>query len=169
MALRFTGTPVSESSTFYRPSGTGTLDNGNMGKDVGMRLRYVRKELRGWTQQELAKASGVKQTTISDLETGESRSPVGTNLVSLAQSLQVNPDWLATGKGDMQPMDVPLPPKAILLARDWMKLAPEVQESVHDMIRKMVKASSADVEPVPDAEVAAAYGKPGAKKRPSKN
>lgn len=139
-----------------------------MPKDVGIRLRYVRKEIRGMTQQELAKLSGVKQTTISDLETGESKSPVGTNLVALAQSLQVNPDWLARGKGDMAPIDVPLPPKAVLLARDWLKLAPEVQESVHDMIRKMVKASSADVEPVPDAEVAAAYGKPGSKKKSAK-
>jgi transcriptional regulator with XRE-family HTH domain len=158
---------VCESSTAYRPSVTGSLDNGPMGKDVGMRLRHARK-LRGLTQQALAKLSGVKQTTISDLETGESKSPVGTNLVSLAQSLQVNPDWLATGKGDMQPLDVPLPAKAVLLARDWLKLAPEVQESVHDMIRKMVRASSADTQPVPDEQVAAAYGKPGSKAKPKK-
>jgi transcriptional regulator with XRE-family HTH domain len=113
------------------------------------------------TQQELAKASGVKQSTISDLETGESKSPVGTNLVALAQSLQVNPDWLATGKGEMQQSDAPLPPKAILLARDWLKLAPEVQESVHDMIRKMVESSAAERKAVPDERVEEAYGRPG--------
>lgn len=135
-----------------------------VGKDVGVRLRHVRKELRGMTQQDLVKSSGVKQSTISDLETGESRSPVGTNLVALAQSLDINPDWLATGKGDMEPVDVPLPPKAIVLARDWLKLAPEVQESVHDMIRKMVKASSADQEAAPNEKVEAAYGRPGRKK-----
>lgn len=116
------------------------------------------------TQEELATKSSVKQSTISDLETGLSKSPVGTNLVSLAQALQVNPDWLATGKGDMETLESPLPAKAIALAKDWLKLTPEVQESVHDMIRKMVRTSAADQEPAADAKVADAYGKPGRKK-----
>jgi transcriptional regulator with XRE-family HTH domain len=137
-----------------------------MPRNVGIRLRYVRKEIRGWTQQQLAKSSGVKQTTISDLETGESKSPVGTNLMALAQSLQVNPDWLATGKGDMQQVDIPLPPEAINHAREWLKLAPEVRSRVADMVIEMVKASSADKTPAPDEKVEAAYGKPGRKKTP---
>jgi transcriptional regulator with XRE-family HTH domain len=132
--------------------------------DFGMRLKRARKD-RGLTQEELAKLSGVAQTTISDLEKGESKSPVGTNLVALAQSLKVNPDWLATGKGNMDlappSTDKPLPPKAVLLAREWLKLDPEVQESVYDMVCKMVKTSKADEEPARDERVAESYGKPG--------
>jgi transcriptional regulator with XRE-family HTH domain len=131
-----------------------------------MRLRYARK-LRGLTQEELEAKTGVSQSAISDLEKGESKSPSGTNLVTLAQKLEVNPDWLATGKGDMEQIDVPLSPRAIQVAKDWLRLAPEIQDSIEDMIRKMVKTSSADKEAAPNEKVAEAYGKPG-KSRPSR-
>jgi transcriptional regulator with XRE-family HTH domain len=142
-----------------RPSDIGSQDNSGMARDVGVRLRHARK-LRGMTQQELAKSSGVKQASISEVETGESKSPVGTNLVKLAQSLQVSPEWLASGKGPMEQLDQ-LPPEALSVARDWMRLAPEVRSSVRDMIRKMVETSDADRRAVPDETVERAYGKPG--------
>lgn len=133
---------------------------------VGVRLRHARK-LRGLTQVQLAKASGVKQSTISELETGESKSPWGTSLVQLAQSLQVSSEWLASGEGDMDKDKdgAPLPPDAIRVARDWLKLAPEVRKSVSTMIREMVKSSQAETEAAPDERVAEAYGKPGRTKR----
>lgn len=133
-----------------------------MGKDVGLRLRHVR-ELRGLTQVQLAKKSGFSQAAISELETGENRSPWGTNLVRLAQSLQVNPEWLATGKGDMDGSEPPLPQEAQRVARDWLRLAPEVRRSVASMIREMVKTSEADKSHVPDARVEETYGRPGSK------
>lgn len=151
------------SSSFYRPSVTAIPDNGDMGRDVGVRLRHARK-LRVLTQQELAKASGVKQATISDLETGESKSPVGTNLIRLAQTLNVSPEWLAHGKGSMDRADDPLPPEAVKFARTWLKLAPEVRASVANMVQEMVKTSSAETPAIQDEAVATAYGKPGRKK-----
>lgn len=170
MTLPFTGTPVSESRFFYRPSGTGGQDNANMardGLDFGMRLRKARKD-RGMGQEELAEKAGVSQSMISDLERGLSKSPVGTNLVSLAQTLKVNPDWLATGKGNMElPLpqtEAPLPPEAVKFARDWLKLDPDVRARVADMVYEMVRTSKADKEPAPNEKVAAAYGKPGRKK-----
>jgi transcriptional regulator with XRE-family HTH domain len=143
-----------------RPSDIGSQDNPGMARDVGVRLRHARK-LRGMTQQELAKSSGVKQASISEVETGESKSPVGTNLVKLAQSLQVSPEWLASGKGPMEQTDQQLPPEALSVARDWLRLAPEVRTSVRDMIRKMVETSDADRKAVPDEKVEKAYGRPG--------
>jgi transcriptional regulator with XRE-family HTH domain len=151
------------STTSYRPSVNGP-DNPGMPRDVGVRLRTARK-LRGMTQQQLAKDSGVSQATISDLETGESKSPTGTNLVSLAQSLEVSPEWLADGKGDMERLEDPLPVEAVRMAREWLKLSPEARTDVAKLIHTMVRASSADLDPVPDERVAAAYGKPGRKKR----
>lgn len=133
-----------------------------MARDVGMRLRHARK-LRGLTQVELAKASGVKQATISELETGESRSPWGTNLVALAIALKVGTEWLANGKGPMDGKADPLPQDAEKVARDWMKLAPEVRKSVATMIREMVKTSEADKPHVPDERVEETYGRPGSK------
>lgn len=131
-----------------------------MARDVGVRLRHARK-LRGFTQQELAKNSGVKQATISELETGESKSPVGTNLVSLAQSLRVSAEWLASGRGSMDGTEPALPPEAVKFAREWLKLTPEVRVRVADMVKEMVKVSAADQPAAEDGKVAAAYGHPG--------
>jgi transcriptional regulator with XRE-family HTH domain len=117
------------------------------------------------SQQELAKAAGVQQAAISQLETGETRSFRGTTLVSIAQSLDVSPEWLATGKGDMVSTNTNLPPEAVRLARDWLRLAPEVRASVHDMIRKMIDVSAADRQAVPDEKVEKAYGRPAGKTR----
>jgi transcriptional regulator with XRE-family HTH domain len=135
-----------------------------MGREVGVRLRHARK-LKGLTQVQLAKSSGVKQSTISEVETGESKSPVGTNLVRLAQTLSVSPEWLAAGKGPMVASDPPLPIEAQRVARDWLKLAPEVRKSIASMIREMVKESASDAPAVPDERVAEAYGKPGEKSK----
>lgn len=135
-----------------------------MGRDVGVRLRHARKA-KGLTQVQLAKASGVKQATISEVETGESKSPLGTNLVKLALALHVSPEWLAAGKGQMVNTDPPLPPEAEKVARDWLLLAPEVRRSVASMIREMVKGSAADQEPASDERVEKAYGTPGKTKR----
>jgi transcriptional regulator with XRE-family HTH domain len=131
--------------------------------DIGTRLRHARK-LRGLSQYDLAKSAGVKQASVSNLETGSSRSFKGTTLVSFAQILDVSPDWLASGKGQMTHVDTPLPPEALRHAREWLKLAPEVRVRVADMVREMVKTSSADQIPVPDEKVEAAYGSPGRKK-----
>jgi transcriptional regulator with XRE-family HTH domain len=132
-----------------------------------MRLKVARKQ-RGMLQEELAEKAGVSQSMISDLERGLSKSPVGTNLVSIAQSLKVNPDWLATGKGNMDlpppSTDTPLPPEAVKFARDWLRLDPEVRVKVADMVRQMVKVSSADKEAASNDRVEMAYGRPSHKK-----
>ncbi len=65
---------------------------------VGARIRMLRKE-KGWKLRELAEASGVPASTISDLEHGRSSNSVGPNLVKLAAALQVDTGWLQTGNG----------------------------------------------------------------------
>ena len=132
---------------------------GNMSKDVGMRVKHVR-ELRAMTQVQLAKRSGVSQSTISELETGENRSLVGTNLVRVAQTLKVSPEWLASGKGQMDGYEAPLPPEALRVAKEWLRLAPEVRARVADMIHTMVETSAADRDAVPDERVEETYGTP---------
>ena len=153
--------PMSPVNTPYPRSDNGKPDNwGVADKSVGVRLRHARK-LRGLKQEELAKKSGLSQSAISELEGGLSKSPWGTNLISLAQSLDVNPEWLASGKGPMDGAVPPLPADAEKVARDWLRLAPEVRRSVATMIRDMVASSSADAGHVPDERVEAAYGQPG--------
>lgn len=144
-------------------------DNSRMGtKDVGLRLRHVR-ELRGFTQVALAKKSGVSQAALSELETGENRSPWGTNLVRIAEALKVSPEWLATGKGQMEGYEAPLPPEAIKVARKWLKLTPEARGQIDGLLDTLVNTSAADKDAVADERVEAAYGRPGSPERRSQS
>lgn len=60
------------------------------------RVRRARKDA-GLTQKQLAAASGLSQTTISDIERG--RNETSADVVALARALKVLAEWLADGKG----------------------------------------------------------------------
>ena len=51
-------------------------------------------------QEDLAKASGLKQSDISKIENGLILKTTG--IVALARALRCDPEWLATGEGEMQ-------------------------------------------------------------------
>ena len=59
----------------------------------GQRLREAR-ELRGWTQEQLAYESHVSAATISHFETGKRQRASAANLVKLATALSVSVDYL---------------------------------------------------------------------------
>lgn len=63
-------------------------------------MKQARKAAK-MTQIELAKRSGLNQSTISDLEVGKSQGT--TYLATLAAALGVSALWLETGKGAMSP------------------------------------------------------------------
>lgn len=65
---------------------------------LGLRLRYAREELRRLTQSQLAQNAGVKQPSVSELETGETKEISGPTLISISNALDVRPEWLVTGK-----------------------------------------------------------------------
>ncbi|UJH75027.1 helix-turn-helix domain-containing protein (plasmid) [Burkholderia cenocepacia] len=87
--------------------------NNLRGMDIGERIRLERRK-RGWSQNELAKRSGVTQGLISQIENGTNDS--SKHLPGLARALDVSVDWLETGKGDPSrkavniPMSVHYPP-----------------------------------------------------------
>lgn len=62
------------------------------------RLKMARKSAK-MTQVQLAQAIDVTQSSISDLESG--RNKISTKTAQIAQVLNVNPIWLATGQGEM--------------------------------------------------------------------
>ena len=64
------------------------------------RLKQARKA-RKMSQVKLSEASGLDQTTISNLETGKVLST--SKLVQIAHALRVDAHWLATGIGTMEP------------------------------------------------------------------
>lgn len=65
---------------------------------IAERIKSARKQ-RKLTQAQLAKALGVSQGTIGNLESGIREMPC--DLLSLALALGVHASWLASGKGPM--------------------------------------------------------------------
>nr|WP_197488225.1 helix-turn-helix transcriptional regulator [Bordetella ansorpii] len=63
----------------------------------GQRLRLARLKA-GWTQKELATASGLTQSAIGNYESGQRREPAGASLIRLSQALQVTAEWLSQGQ-----------------------------------------------------------------------
>lgn len=55
------------------------------------------------TQPQLAAAAGIKQPSLSELETGETKEISGPTLISLSKALKVRPEWLMTGEDPIQP------------------------------------------------------------------
>jgi transcriptional regulator with XRE-family HTH domain len=66
---------------------------------LAKRVKAARHE-RGMRQEDLAKASGLKQSDISKIENGLILKTTG--VVALARALRCDPEWLATGEGKMQ-------------------------------------------------------------------
>ena len=67
--------------------------------NIGDRVKRARKHA-GLNQRELAKAIGITQPSLSELERGESRSSA--YLVQIASVCGVDARWLATGEGMME-------------------------------------------------------------------
>ena len=66
---------------------------------LGEKVKQLRS-LRGWSQRELARQSGVRQTLLSDLETGKQEDTTGENLRKLAETLHVSVDYLVGKRND---------------------------------------------------------------------
>jgi transcriptional regulator with XRE-family HTH domain len=65
----------------------------------GERIKERRKEL-GLNQPDVAKAAGVKVPSVSQWETGSTKSISGLPLAGVARILKTNSTWILTGRGD---------------------------------------------------------------------
>lgn len=74
--------------------------------NIGERIRARRKELK-LTQVQVAKAAGIEQGTLSDIERGRTDAPAGDTLAGLCKALQTTARWIIYGIGDhaVQPLD----------------------------------------------------------------
>ncbi len=66
---------------------------------IVLRIKQLRK-VNGWSQAELARRSGVHQSVISRLESGQSQSVSLKNLEKLAGALECDPGYLIAKRAD---------------------------------------------------------------------
>ena len=67
-----------------------------MTKTLAERLKWARNR-RNWSQEQLADAAGVRQSTIGNLESGQSQT--ARKITAIASALEVSAVWLAEGTG----------------------------------------------------------------------
>ena len=68
---------------------------------IGKRLAYARK-FRGYTQDDLARASSVSRGVIGNIETNRAKTQT-VYLLAFCQALDINSEWLIHGTGPMEP------------------------------------------------------------------
>jgi transcriptional regulator with XRE-family HTH domain len=67
--------------------------------DIGNRIKMARIAA-GLNQSELARRIGISRSSMSSLESGESKAPKASTLLKIAAVLDANAHWLLTGQGD---------------------------------------------------------------------
>jgi transcriptional regulator with XRE-family HTH domain len=65
----------------------------------GDRIKSERKAL-GMTQPQLGAKAGVGKSSVSQWETGLTKTIEGLNLLAICKALRVNEEWLLTGEGE---------------------------------------------------------------------
>lgn len=66
------------------------------------RLLQALKEAPDVRQVDIASACGIREASVSDWFTGKTKTIAGMNLIRAARVLNVNPEWLGTGRGAMR-------------------------------------------------------------------
>lgn len=69
---------------------------------LAKRLQRAMKEKPEITQVAIARACGIKPPSVSDWLSGKTKQIKGASLMAAARILEVNPEWLATGKPPMK-------------------------------------------------------------------
>lgn len=90
----------------------------------------------GLKQEDLAKLSGLKQSDISKIENGLILKTTG--LVALSKALRCDPEWLATGEGEMQP-SASVWPFALLTPDQVHHLSPKALQSVENLALSLLE------------------------------
>lgn len=142
------GTPI-----LFVNRNTDWFDTYNIGMSIGARVREARKRAK-LTQGQLAAKVGMKQGSLSELETGESEKT--THVASLAAACGVDALWLETGKGLPYPSDGDPTPSNSRPAR--LILAVDEEEGLLDLFRRTDDRGRLDILKLATREAARVSG-----------
>ncbi len=100
---------------------------------LGQRMR-LRRQQKGWTQEQLARQAGTNQAVIQKIENGKSLRPRKIN--EIAEVLGVNPAWLMFG----DEAETSLSHDALTLAEEWSRLTEphrsRIQQEIHRLYQR---------------------------------
>jgi transcriptional regulator with XRE-family HTH domain len=130
------------------------ISNNRIKTSLAKRLKEARLA-KSFTQIDLAKASGLKQSDISKIERGDTLRPFG--LIALSNVLDVSPLWLESGEGEMEKenlylksIQVTISIQKALEALDFQlaSIAPIFMDSGRDVLTKWLagEATSSEAE-----------------------
>ena len=103
--------------------------------ELSERIRVLREKMK-WTQDDLAKESGIPQATISRIESGNILSLKSKNAIKLAKALKVTTDFLMGSEERMSFSDKVLTdPDAQYLFRGYEKLSDEGKHALKTYIK----------------------------------
>lgn len=112
---------------------------------IGSRIRTRRKAL-GLTQVDLAAAAGVKQNTLSDIETGKTAEMEGSTLAGLCRELRLTPEYLVFGHGVAEDTDLAMiESEMVAIIRS---ISPEQREILIGMARGAYEQAAGRSRPV---------------------
>lgn len=113
---------------------------GELDMSFGERVTKARG-WRGVNKSELAQLAGLHKMSITLIEQGKTKQMGFNNLFALAKALQVNPEWLATGKGEPHGgmYSLPVSEKAQALAMRLDHLEPNELKAVEAVVKQFDK------------------------------
>jgi transcriptional regulator with XRE-family HTH domain len=147
MPIRFVnGIPIRFSGTLsHMPKLTHSNPVG-----IGARVHTARKDS-GLNQIELAKKAGIRQSTLSELETSGQKSVAADVAFLIAKTCGVRLEWLLFGTGPQRDAG-PIGYAQIL--DDWAVLSDEAREDLLTRLRELADAARRLGPPVGDTHVA---------------
>lgn len=105
---------------------------------IGQRIRAAR-ELAGFLNQgDFAKKIGCSQSTLSEIEKGQTKAPSGKVLQKMSEVLGKSVRWILYGEDGE--VETPTPEEQEMLSA-FRELPPDVRRSLADTIRTLAKKS----------------------------
>jgi transcriptional regulator with XRE-family HTH domain len=124
--------------TNYRHSECDTWDNAQTMQTPGQRIRSAR-ELAGYRQGEFARLIGCAQSTLSEIETGESKLPSAGLLSKMVELLGKSERWIIYGEdGEVQK---PTPEETDLL-NAFRSLPDDVRQNLVVTIKSLARVTT---------------------------
>ncbi len=104
---------------------------------IGERLKLARKS-KGITQDSLAEQIGSTRSVITNIEYGKVTEPQPLALNAICEVLNINKEWLMTGKGEMDVQPKVIDKSTKILSEIYI-LAKQLSEEEQDYILDLIK------------------------------